>query len=98
MTTRSPCQLPFEAAPYTPYWIQIEALQTGGPDWGLVQAADGDAQHFRRRVVSDATNVFALVPGDPSIELLTSTEPEDAAECRDPGTGRSRPSRCPPPK
>jgi hypothetical protein len=61
---------PFEAAPYTPYWIQIEALQTGAPDWGLVQATNGDAQHFRRRVIGKAANYFQLAPGDPAIELL----------------------------
>lgn len=71
--------VPFEAAPYTPYWIQIEALQTGAPDWGLVQAENGDAQHFRRRVIGKAANYFQLAPGDPSIELLAATG-DDAAD------------------
>ena len=62
--------IPFEAAPYTPYWIQIEALQSGAPDWGLVQATNGDAQHFRRRVIGGSTNSFQMAPGDPAIELL----------------------------
>ncbi len=61
---------PFEAAPYTPYWIQIEAIQTGAPDWGLVQATNGDAQHFRRRSIGTAASYFQMAPGDPAIELL----------------------------
>ena len=62
--------VPFEVAPYTPYWIQIEALQTGEPDWGLVQATNGDSQHFRRRIIGSAANYFQMAPGDPAIELL----------------------------
>jgi hypothetical protein len=64
---------PFEAAPYTPYWIQIEALQTGEPDWGLVQAENGDSQHFRRRLIGAAANYFQMAPGDPAIELLAQS-------------------------
>jgi hypothetical protein len=62
--------VPFEAAPYTPYWLQIEALQSGVPDWGLVQATNGDAQHFRKRIIGTAANYFQLAPGDPAVELL----------------------------
>ena len=62
--------IPFEAAPYTPYWIQIEALQSGDPDWGLMQATNGDSQHFRRRVIGRSANYFQMAPGDPAIELL----------------------------
>jgi hypothetical protein len=64
--------IPFEAAPYTPYWIQIEALQSAAPDWGLVQATNGDAQHFRRRVIAGSTNTFQMAPGDPAITLLSA--------------------------
>jgi hypothetical protein len=70
--------IPFEVAPFTPYWIQVEALQAGEPDWGLVQATNGDAQHFRRRVVGSALNYFQLTPGDPAIELLAQNLAGDA--------------------
>ncbi len=39
---------PFEAEAWTQYWIQIEALQSGAPDWGLAKGTSGDLQYFRR--------------------------------------------------
>jgi len=89
--------VPFEVAPYTPYWIQIEALQTGEPDWGLVQATNGDSQHFRRRIIGSAANYFQMAPGDPAVELLAQgvfgEVPTPAV--RRHGTGRSHSRRCP---
>ena len=38
---------PFEAAAWKPYWVQIEAFQSGDPDWGLSVGSLGDARHFR---------------------------------------------------
>ena len=42
--------VPFEAAAATTYWIQIEAFQSGDPDWGLRRLGTlGDGRHFRER-------------------------------------------------
>jgi hypothetical protein len=38
---------PFQAAAQTKYWLQIEAYQSGAPDWALAKATGGDGQYFR---------------------------------------------------
>jgi hypothetical protein len=60
---------PFEAAPFTPYWVQIEALQAGTPDWGLSQGTRGDSQHFRR-ILGGGSNIYQYAPGDAALDLL----------------------------
>jgi hypothetical protein len=61
----------FEAAAATPYWIQIEALQAGNPDWALSKGTRGDSQHFRR-ILGDSSNVYQYAPGDAALDLLAS--------------------------
>ncbi len=60
---------PFEAAAFTPYWVQIEALQAGNPDWALSKGTRGDSQHFRR-ILGDSSNVYQYAPGDAALDLL----------------------------
>lgn len=60
---------PFEAAPATTYWVQIEAFQAGEPDWGLLTGGGtlGDGRHFRGTA---AGYFYQLVLEDAAIELL----------------------------
>jgi hypothetical protein len=60
---------PFEAAAATPYWVQIEALQAGNPDWALAKGTRGDSQHFRR-ILGDSSNLYQYAPGDAALDLL----------------------------
>jgi len=59
---------PFEVAAWTQYWIQIEALQSGAPDWGLVKGTSGDYQYFRR-IPGQGYNYWTA-QGDAAFELL----------------------------
>ena len=59
---------PFQAAVQTKYWVQIEAYQSGAPDWGLAKATGGDGQYFRR--LADNGPTYQLVPGDAAFALL----------------------------
>jgi hypothetical protein len=43
---------PFQATAGTKYWVQIEAWQTGVPDWGLAVGTGGDNKHFRGMAVA----------------------------------------------
>ena len=61
--------VPFEAAAFTPYWVQIEAIQTGNPDWALSKGTRGDSQHFRR-ILGDSSNIYQYAPGDAALDLL----------------------------
>jgi hypothetical protein len=61
--------VPFEAAAFTPYWVQIEALQAGNPDWALTKGTRGDSQHFRR-ILGDGSNIYQYAPGDAAFDLL----------------------------
>ena len=60
---------PFEAASFTPYWVQIEAIQNGNPDWALSKGTRGDSQHFRR-ILGDSSNIYQYAPGDVALDLL----------------------------
>jgi len=70
--------VPFEAAAFTPYWVQVEALQAGNPDWGLSKGARGDSQHFRR-ILGDGSNIYQYAPGDAAIDLLAPGLAGDAS-------------------
>ena len=39
---------PWQAQGGVKYWLQIEALQAGSPDWGWSAGTDGDGYYFRR--------------------------------------------------
>ncbi len=59
---------PFEADAWTQYWIQIEALQSGAPDWGLAKGTSGDLQYFRR-IPGQGYNYWTA-QGDAAFEML----------------------------
>jgi Cupredoxin-like domain len=61
---------PFEAAAATTYWLQIEAFQSGDPDWGLSVGSGtlGDGRHFRG--TADGY-YYQLVLEDAALELLS---------------------------
>lgn len=79
---------PFEAAAATTYWIQIEAFQSGDPDWGLSVGSGtlGDGRHFRG--TADGY-YYQLVLDDVAFELLSAVVdgnapvPEVAASLED---------------
>jgi hypothetical protein len=56
---------PFQAAAGTKYWVQIEAYQSGAPDWGLSKASEGDGYYFR----TDGY-IYQIVAGDAAFALL----------------------------
>lgn len=58
---------PFQAETQVKYWIQIEAFQSGSPDWGLSKASSGDGQHFRR-IAGEGMN-YQVVAGDAVFSL-----------------------------
>jgi hypothetical protein len=62
--------VPFEAAAATTYWIQIEAFQSGDPDWGLAVGTGtlGDGRHFRGTA---GGYYYQLVLDDAAIEFLS---------------------------
>jgi hypothetical protein len=82
---------PFEAAAATTYWVQIEAFQTGDPDWGLSAGTGtlGDGRHFRGSGNRREGYYNQLVPGDAALELLApvlddgAPVPEVAASLED---------------
>jgi hypothetical protein len=59
--------VPFQAAAGTKYWVQIEALQGGAPDWGLSKATGGDGHYFRK--LADE-GIYQRVTGDSAFALL----------------------------
>ncbi len=61
---------PFEAAAGTRYWVQIEAFQSGAPDWGLSTASGGDGSHFGGSGPSGEGYIFRSTPGDAAFSLV----------------------------
>ena len=59
--------VPFQAAAGTKYWVQIEALQGGAPDWGLSKATGGDGHYFRK--LADE-GIYQFATGDTAFTLL----------------------------
>ncbi len=59
--------VPFQAAAGTKYWVQIEALQGGAPDWGLSRATGGDGHYFRK--LADE-GIYQHATGDTAFTLL----------------------------
>jgi hypothetical protein len=62
--------VPFQAAAGTRYWVQIEALQSGAPDWGLSVASGGDGSHYGGSGPSGEGYMFRFAPGDAAFTLL----------------------------
>jgi len=62
---------PFQATAGTVYWIQIEAAQTGIPDWCLAGGSGGNGVYFKQfAYIGD--KYFLLGPGDAAFTLLTT--------------------------
>ena len=62
---------PFQAVAGTVYWIQIEASQTGIPDWCLASGSGGNGSYFRQfAYVGD--KFFTMGSGDAAFTLLTA--------------------------
>lgn len=61
----------FQAAGGVKYWLQIEAVQTGLPDWGLEVGTGGNSTYFRR--YSSVGDVFYQIMhgSDASFSLLS---------------------------
>ena len=62
--------VPFQAAAGTRYWVQIEAYQSGAPDWGLSVGSGGDGGHFGGSGPSGEGYYFRFAPGDAAFTLL----------------------------
>ncbi len=62
--------VPFEAVALTPYWIQIQAFQSGDPDWGLAVGSLGDGRHFRFSGAPGEGYYHQLVPEDVALALV----------------------------
>lgn len=68
---------PFQAIAWTQYWLQIEAHQSGVPDWALAKGTNGDLQGFRR--LAGAGFNYQAVPGDAAFDLLGPGLEDDVA-------------------
>ena len=59
----------FQAAAGTKYWVQIEAFQSGLPDWGITLSVIGDGEHFRQ-FASVGDIFYQTAPGDAAFTLV----------------------------
>jgi hypothetical protein len=59
--------VPFQAVAGMKYWVQIEALQRGAPDWGFSKATGGDGHYFRK--LADE-GIYQHATGDTAFTLL----------------------------
>jgi hypothetical protein len=68
--------IPFQAAAWTKYWVQIEGIQQGGagftPDWGLSPGLGGDSRHFRKCCNE---GLYQTITGDTAFTLLGPAMP-----------------------
>ncbi len=70
---------PFIAAAETKYWVQIEALQQGIPDWGIAAATVGDGAYFRR--IANAGDIYyQAAQGDAAFILVGQSVTVQAGE------------------
>jgi hypothetical protein len=77
---------PFDAAGQTKYWIRIEGMQHGIPDWGIAAATGGDGEHFRR--TANAGDIFyQAVQGDAAFSLVSQSASTTTTGWRDPRPG-----------
>jgi hypothetical protein len=61
---------PFTATAGTKYWVQIEAIQTGATDWGIVAGSGGVGGHFYAIPGMGGNFNFHLGSGDAAFTLL----------------------------
>ena len=62
----------FMASAGTKYWVRIEGVQVGYPDWGIAVGTGGNAQHFQ---FSTGAAQFAFAGGDAAFTLLAAVAP-----------------------
>ena len=74
----------FVAAVGTKYWVQIEAVQNGPTDWGLVAGTNGDNSCFIAQPGVGDFQYF-MVPGDAAFTLLTSAPIACVGDCHGDG-------------
>lgn len=60
---------PFTATAGIKYWVQIEAIQNGPTDWGIVAGTGGDNSHFYA-IPAAGDFYFNTSPGDAAFTLL----------------------------
>ncbi len=60
------------------YWVHIEALQGGLPDWGMSAATGGNGTHFLGMPVAGDVAYF-IVSGDAAFTLLGTVTPSSKA-------------------
>jgi hypothetical protein len=60
---------PFTATAGVKYWVQIEGIQNGPADWGIVAGSGGNGVHFSAIPGVGDFN-FNISPGDAAFTLL----------------------------
>jgi hypothetical protein len=60
----------FQAIEGTKYWVQIEALQHGSPDWGLAKGTGGDGYYFRKIHSQTSGYIYQTIQGDSAFTVL----------------------------
>ena len=78
---------PFQVVANERYWIRIEAIQPGYPDWGIAASTDGSGSHIR---YSTGSTMFQAPPKDAaftlygesgaSVEIGASAAPPEGGE------------------
>ena len=63
---------PFQAGAGVKYWIRIEGVQIGYPDWGIALGTGGDSHHF---AFSTGAARFFVGVGDTSFQLIAPPGP-----------------------
>lgn len=66
---------PFVATGGTKYWIQIEAIQNGATDWGIVAGTGGNAHSFGSHVNYAGGNGYWSLNGDAAFTLTATSTP-----------------------
>ena len=63
----------FQAVAGTKYWVQIEALQHGLPDWGIAVGTQGNHWYFRR-YYNGGDLYYQLVANDAAFSLYSTAD------------------------
>ena len=82
---------PFVANADTKYWVQIEAVQNGPTDWGLMAGGNGDNSCFIAQAGVGDFQYFK-VPGDVTFTLLTAGPPANTPTPTDTPTPTATPT------
>lgn len=69
---------PLQLSGSTMYWVQIQAVQLGTPDWGLAVGTGGNNNHWGK-IDTGGTISYGWVGGDTSFAMSAVPEPETYA-------------------